>query len=100
MIDKYVYELTGSSLQSHDEVKKVAGALGLASRDLVKRMDGLKPLFQARNEIVHELDLRDPKRHGDRRRLTRSIESTESEVFPAFAVGQTFIDEVGAAIVE
>ncbi|MEY9850652.1 hypothetical protein ABH923_000330 [Leifsonia sp. EB41] len=98
LIERYIYQLTGSSLQSRDEVKKVGGALGLSSRPLIAAIDQLQPLFDARNDIVHELDLRDPKRHGDRRRTMRAITRTEDEVYPAFVVGQAFLDEVGQAL--
>ena len=57
MIEDYIYELTGSSLQTAEEVDKVAGALGIDDAALRKRIVGLKTLFVARNEISHELDL-------------------------------------------
>lgn len=51
LIEDYVYELTGSSLQSAEEVQRVAGSLGVEDTDLRKRISGLTKLFVARNEI-------------------------------------------------
>lgn len=53
----YLYDLTGSSLQSTEEVHRSAAALGVDSKALTQQIVGLKPLFLARNEIAHELDL-------------------------------------------
>ena len=57
LIEDYVYFLTGSSLQSAEEVQKVAGALGIEDAPLRKRITELRKLFVARNEISHELIL-------------------------------------------
>jgi hypothetical protein len=70
------YHLTGSSLQSADEVQKVAGALGIDDKDLRKRVEALKPLFVARNEISHELDLQSPEKADDRTRRSRGMGKT------------------------
>jgi hypothetical protein len=42
LIEDYIYDLTGSSLQSAEEVGKTAGALGINDADLRRRIDGLK----------------------------------------------------------
>jgi len=59
VLNAYVFELTGSSLQSVEQVKAVASALGVNDRPLVRQIDNLRELFTARNEISHELDLRE-----------------------------------------
>jgi hypothetical protein len=51
LIEDYVYDLTGSSLQSAEEVDKTAGALGIDDAGLRKRIADLRELFVARNEI-------------------------------------------------
>lgn len=95
IIDAYVYELTGSSLQSVEQVKGVAAALGISDNAFVKQISSLKDLFTARNEISHELDLRDVERHGEKRRRSRNRTETEGLADTAFEVGQAFIDKVG-----
>jgi hypothetical protein len=98
LIEDYTYDLTGSSLQSADEVQKVAGALGIDDPELRKRIGGLKDLFRARNEISHELDLREPARHGDRTRRSRRIEPTKKLCHEGLEVGQLIINAVGTLL--
>lgn len=96
LIEDYIYELTGSSLQSAEEVQKVAGALGIKDKDLRKQIDNLKPLFTARNEITHELDLQSPEKPGDRNRRSRPIGDTKTMCDSAFEAGQLILNAVGA----
>lgn len=94
LIEDYIYKLTGSSLQSAEEVQQVAGALGINSKDLRKRIAGLRELFVARNEISHELDLQAPEKQGDRSRRTRSMPKTISMCHEGLEVGQLIINGV------
>src|SRR5699024_7248447 len=55
--DMYIQSLTGSSLQSQEQVKNTLAALGLEDRDLFRSSSVVNPLFKARNEIAHEMDL-------------------------------------------
>jgi len=57
LIDSYVYELTGESLQSAEQVLKTAAALGLDAKSVVPDQAALKLVFQTRNQIIHELDM-------------------------------------------
>lgn len=97
--DLSVYALTGSSLQSAEEVDKVAAALGIDDGELRRRITGLRPLFVARNEISHELDLQRPERQGDRARRTRSIGPTKDLCHEGLDVGQLVINAVGGLLV-
>jgi len=56
--EAYVYELTGSSLQSADQLMSACAALGLDGLKEVK-LDPkrLRRIFGARNDIVHEMDI-------------------------------------------
>jgi hypothetical protein len=95
LIDDYVYDLTGSSLQSAEEVQRTAGALGIADNQLRQRIGSLRPLFVARNEISHELDLQRPERQGDRARRTRGINASVRLCHEGLEVGQLVINAVG-----
>lgn len=95
LIEDYVYELTGSSLQSAEEVQKTAGALGIEDEALRRRINSLRPIFVARNEISHELDLQRPGRSGDRTRRTRRIEPTKALCQEGLEVGQLIVNAVG-----
>jgi hypothetical protein len=98
LIEDYIYDLTGSSLQSAEEVQKAAGALGIDDGGLRKRISGLKRLFIARNQISHELDLQRPENRGDRARRTRSIGPTKTLCHEGLEVGQLVINGVGALL--
>lgn len=95
LIEDYVYTLTGSSLQSAEEVQKVAGALGVDDPSLRRRISALTSLFTARNEISHELDLQSPERQGDRARRTRSIIPAKRLCHEGLEVTQLIINAVG-----
>lgn len=53
----YVIHLTNSSLQSAEELLRVASAFGLTAKDLSTNFQQLKPIFDVRNKIIHELDI-------------------------------------------
>lgn len=76
--DKYVTSLTGSSMQSQTQVTAALAALGLESktdRELFKDAATLNPLFKARNEVAHELDMTPSaaRAKGERTRRERKI---------------------------
>jgi hypothetical protein len=98
LIEDYIYDLTGSSLQSAEEVGKTAGALGINDADLRRRIDGLKNLFTARNEVSHELDLQSPGQPGDRTRRTRPMGPTKTMCQEGLEVAQLIVNAVGALI--
>jgi hypothetical protein len=98
LIEDYIYSLTGSSLQSAEEVQKTAGALGIEDPELRKRINGLQPLFVARNQISHELDLQSPERRGDRQRRSRRMGPTVKLCHEGFEVAQLTVNAAGALL--
>lgn len=64
LIEEYIRELTGESLQSAEEVMRTMSALGMDQKNLNLDISRLKEIFQLRNKIIHELDidLEAPKR--------------------------------------
>ncbi|HEX9775105.1 MAG TPA: hypothetical protein VGB83_05960 [Actinomycetota bacterium] len=58
LIEQYILDLTGSSLQSADELAKASVALGLKVAEIGIDKSGLKPIFDIRNQIIHELDIK------------------------------------------
>jgi hypothetical protein len=71
LIDEYVVDLTGASLQSADELVRAANALGLEPRSVGINPRALRPLFvEVRNRIIHELDI--DFDHPNRNRKSRS----------------------------
>jgi hypothetical protein len=57
LIEEYIADLTGASLQSATELYRVAAALAIDTDDLGIDKGVLKPIFDCRNKIVHELDI-------------------------------------------
>jgi hypothetical protein len=95
LIEDYIRSLTGSSLQSAEQVQLVAGALAITDATLRRDISQLRDVFVARNEIAHELDLREPSRHGDKRRRPRTITATTSLCHRALDTTQRMINAVG-----
>jgi hypothetical protein len=64
LIEEYIKELTGESLQSVEEIMRTSAALGIEVKDLGLDIPRLKEIFGIRNKIIHELDinLEAPKR--------------------------------------
>lgn len=98
LIEDYLYDMTGSSLQSAEEVQSVAGALGIDDPPLRKRITELKPLFVARNEISHELDLQSLEKQGDRSRRTRVMKTTIEQCQHGLETGQQIINAVSGLL--
>ena len=96
LVEAYVYDLTGSSLQSADQVMMVAGAFCLDTRKLRKELESLKTTFRIRNRIIHELDIdlegktrkRNRRSHPDMKRRTEHILSVCIDVVDG--VGEKF----------
>lgn len=63
VIEEYIRDLTGGSLQSASELNRVVSALGVQGVRL--NQTELKEIFDVRNKIIHELDI---NLSGDRRR--------------------------------
>lgn len=57
LIEEYVYDLTGDSLQSAEQVMKACAALGADEKHCVGDFGKLKAIFSARNQMIHELDM-------------------------------------------
>jgi len=72
VIEEYTRHLTGISLQSVEEVRRTARALGVepAIRDHVR---GLKQIFDSRNRIIHEFDIDFPALRRNRKSRTQGV---------------------------
>lgn len=57
VIEEYILSLTGSSLQSVDELLRAANALGFSPKMLDVDPQKLREVFTIRNKIIHELDM-------------------------------------------
>jgi len=57
LLERYILSLTGSSLQSAEELAKACKALGVDAAAVGVRVPDLRPVFTVRNRIIHELDI-------------------------------------------
>lgn len=71
VIEDYIAYLTKGSLQSSDELSKVVDALALTRHVKIDHKT-LRPIFEIRNKIIHELDI-----NLDADRRNRNIRSEE-----------------------
>ena len=57
MIALLVRHLTDNSLQSVDELLRVASYFAIERSAIIRNLDDLRGVFHARNQIVHEMDI-------------------------------------------
>jgi len=57
LIEELVADLTLSSLQSKDELLKIASYFNIPSNELTNDFNLLREIFDVRNQIVHEMDI-------------------------------------------
>jgi hypothetical protein len=90
VIEEYIRDLTGGSLQSATELARTAGALALTKVRI--DVDRFKEIFDLRNKIIHELDI---NLDGDRRkRHVRSRKSMMKHANALLEVGEQVLREV------
>ena len=94
LIDSYIYELTGSSLQSFEELAKAAGALGINVQPLVDNKTELVRIFKMRNKIIHELDVNFDGGVGQRERNSRSKDDLVADSNLLLTVADGFVGGV------
>jgi len=57
LIEQYVFDLTGDSLQSADQLMKTCSALGADAKACIGDLSEVRKIFAARNQMIHELDM-------------------------------------------
>ena len=103
----HIDSLIGGSLQSNQQVRAAAAALGVVNTDFFKRTsprqdNKLNAMFQARNTIVHELDLRerdkDARGVSSHLRTPRTTALITDWVTEALSVAQFVVTDVNARL--
>lgn len=92
LLERYVLSLTGSSLQSPQELAKACNALAVDPPAVGVRVADLRPIFTARNRIIHELDI--DFGTGIRNRFPRSRQSMIDYSNTLLEVGEEIIRAV------
>lgn len=89
------YHLRSDSLQSRDQLLKVAAHFAITRDEIMSDPDATKLAFDARNQIVHEMDI--DLDAGDQRR-ERTYPAMAQLCENIIAISSSFIDEVGKKI--
>ena len=98
LIEEYVLELTGESLQSKEQVATAAGALGVSTPELGVDLSELHDAFLVRNVIVHELDVNLEKTQARRSRNSRRRQEMEGLASRLLDVTENLIAAVEAKL--
>ena len=91
LIDSYIYELTGSSLQSFDQLASASGALGIKVEILTSNKKDVQRIFAARNDIIHELHVNIDGEVGQRERNSRSKTQLDVDAKLLLSIAEQFI---------
>ncbi len=76
-----ISDLTGQSLQSKDQLLRVAAYFAIPASELCDDLTKLQQIFHARNQIAHEMDiLLGQKNRGRRQRTTDQMKEFASNV--------------------
>lgn len=94
LIDDYTMDLTGGSLQSVDELFRSASALGIKVPIINTKSRDLKEIFEIRNKIIHELDVRFDVNHGQKARNSRTKKGLDEMSDLLITVAEEYIKEV------
>lgn len=106
LVNRWIYSLGSASAQSASRVREFASALGVVDKDIRKRIEPtddkrskLEKAFTARNEIAHELDVKEPeaaiRERLERIRRSRSLGDAQTHVIEMLDVTQIIINDVG-----
>lgn len=87
-------------------MREVAGALGVEDRLFLKRIDpdksAIREMFVARNQVIHELDLRDPDTTSRgapaHKRIARTNNDVETRSSEILSVVQYIINHVAGLL--
>lgn len=91
LINKLIRNLTSNSLQSKEELFKVAAYFDIPSNNLFKDSDLLEEIFNVRNQIAHEMDIDYTINEKRNRNREEMINYTKT----ILEIGNNFLIEVG-----
>ena len=98
LLENYTQHLTGSSLQSVDELFKASSALGIKVGIVNSKSKELREIFQIRNLIIHELDVRFDD--GKKARNSRTKKGLDEMSDLLLNVAKEYIKAVNAKLLE
>lgn len=92
LIENLVWELTSGSLQSVDELFRIASFFDIPSKELIDNPKRLKDIFGIRNQISHEMDIDFSQHNRNRRPRARADMIRHTNMI--FKVAKVFLDMV------
>ena len=98
LVDQLVHDLTAGSLQAPaEELLRVGSYFDIPSADLCLAPRELQRIFNARNEIVHEMDVDlEPLNRNRRQRSLNQIKGFTDEIFKISAALLSEVDKRAA----
>jgi len=98
--EQYITDLTGESMQSAEQLFKAVKALGIDPPALDLDPVELKKIFEARNQIIHEMDIvLEARKKQARKRRSRTVEQMTDGADYLLAVGDRLITAVEEKLV-
>lgn len=98
LVQELVTDITSRSLQSKDELFRVAQYFAVPSDTLTRDPSLLKKIFDARNQIIHEMDIDFSKSSKRGFRRIRSKQVMIKYTTEIFRIGTVFLREVDARL--
>ncbi|MGJ3507688.1 hypothetical protein [Enemella sp. A6] len=99
MIDVYVRERTQGSLQSEKDLKRIRQALGITDTVIPDdRIAELRPFLTARNQVAHDLDIKDPGDETWGPRYSRTVTTVVKQCNLALSLSDSFVVAVSDAL--
>lgn len=92
VIGLYIDDLTAGSLQSRDELIRIGSIYAIETQKICDDLEGLKSAFEARNQIIHEMDIN--LRSGSNRRRPRNSSQMCKFSNLMLGMGSNFIEAV------
>lgn len=86
--DEFIRELTGSSLQSKDQLLSVASYFAIRWEEITKAPNELESVFRVRNQIAHEMDIMLGQPNRGRRQ--RKVETMKKHTTTILATAKAF----------
>ncbi len=96
VIDDLLRTLTGDSLQSKEQLLKVAAHFAITAKEIVQDQKLVKTIFEVRNQIAHEMDINLGARN--RNRWPRKYEDMTGYACEILSVARKFVLAVNSKI--
>jgi hypothetical protein len=92
--EQYITDLTGESMQSPEQLFRAVKALGIDPPALGLDAAILKSIFEARNQMIHEMDIVLESKAKARKRRSRTVEDMENAADYLLGIGARLISAV------